>query len=248
MQNMQKNALAINAKKLRDPKLRKLNSERMKTKNPMFSDQTKQKVSQTLKLGYQTGKFKSCFSDPIRLAKVKENWKITPEGSRSISERMKKKNPMCVQKYKDKMVETFRTKIKNGLIVYKRGIDHHLWKGNRTFADSVRIQLYPLWTKLVLKRDGFSCTQCSATNKLQVHHVKPLRKFIDNIKKKYKIQTFLAVDPKLWQPYIDEIIAKHKLIHGVTVCTDCHKKIDPLFRNFYGNSKPSEKKVCRESA
>ena len=42
---------------------------------------------------------------------------------------------------KSKMIATFKNKIKSGEIKYKRGKEHHLYKGNRSFNLEVRSNL-----------------------------------------------------------------------------------------------------------
>ena len=68
------------------------------------------------------------------------------------------KNPIVVKK----MLETKKKRIENGTLIFKRGPDHWLWKGNRGFTNSLRVYLYPLWTKKVLIRDNFKCSICGS--------------------------------------------------------------------------------------
>jgi len=57
---------------------------------------------------------------------------------------------------------------------------------------------YKQWREKVLKRDGFKCTLCGATENLHVHHVFSYEKF-----EKTRID----------------------IRNGQTVCEDCHKII-----------------------
>lgn len=209
--------------------IRKSNSDRMKKKNPMQNEEYKNKMIGTMKEKYASGEIVSVFSDPIKYAKIREKWKMTPEGRKSISDRMKTKNPMTNSEYKEKMVTTFKNKVQSGEIVYKHGPEHHLWKGNRTFADTVRCQLYKFWTYECLKRDNFTCQKCNSNTNLTVHHLKPLRDFISIAKEKFQIKDFSKINSDLWQPYIDFIIDLHTLDVGITVCKTCHSDIDDYY-------------------
>ena len=40
-----------------------------------------------------------------------------------------------------KMVQTYKQRVANGEITYKKGKDNPLWKGNRTLNNHVRINL-----------------------------------------------------------------------------------------------------------
>lgn len=147
-----------------------------------------------------------------------------------MSQRMKFNNPMHNQECVEKMKRTFNSRIKAGKIQYKKGPEHHLWKGNRGFNNSLRVFLYPIWTKKVLERDNFQCTQCGKKQNLQVHHLKPLRYFIKLIKDKYNIRSFAQINDKDWLQYFEEIAKLHKLEHGITVCKECHSLVDPYYR------------------
>lgn len=210
-------------------KIRKLNSKRMINENPMQNQVTKNKVSETMKEKYKNGELQSAFSDPEKLVKIKEKWKISDEGRRKISDRMKLQNPMQNKETKEKMVQTFKERVKSGEIVYKHGPDHHLWKGNRTFADTVRCQLYRPWIYECMKRDNFTCQKCGNNTELTVHHLKPFRDFIALAKQKFGIVDFSKIDSNLWQPYIDYIISLHTLEIGVTLCKKCHSDTDEYY-------------------
>lgn len=47
-------------------------------------------------------------------------------------------NPMRNEQSKCKMIATLKDRINSGEIVYKRGKEHHLYKGNRSFNLEVR--------------------------------------------------------------------------------------------------------------
>jgi 5-methylcytosine-specific restriction endonuclease McrA len=210
--------------------LRLANSIRMSENNPMFNEEIQQKVSSSMKILYQSGELVSSFSDPEKLKEIQSKNKITEDGRRRLSDRMKTDNPMFVEEYKTKASQTFRKKVEDGEIVFKRGIEHHLWKGNRGFSDTLRVQLFPVWTKKCLERDNFTCQDCNNKTSLQVHHIKPLRNFIDEILGEYGIPNFNLIPVCDWQFYFDVIISNHKLEDGITVCKSCHSKRDKFLR------------------
>ena len=64
------------------------------------------------------------------------------------------------------------------------------------FRDSYR------WKKLrkeILRRDGYECQYCGATERLEVHHMWPIR-----------------IGGQIWNPG-----------NCITLCKQCHKGIDP---------------------
>lgn len=199
--------------------IRKLNKQRMEKENPMFMAETRAKVAST-----QTGELKSVEDYRIK----KED--LPKETPAELSERMKRNNPMFDEEIKARAVETKRERVAAGIISYKRGSEHHLWKGNRDFNNSCRSVLYNSWTKKVLHRDGYSCQRCGERKDLQVHHLSPLREMIGFVKDKYNIETFLDIPSEEWQSYIDEVVSLHNLKDGITVCKECHRLIDEQFR------------------
>lgn len=204
--------------------IKEKNRVRMKETNPMFSPATRAKVASTISGVAQK------VQDYIIPKKD-----LPKESEADASTRMKHNNPMRIAAVKNKRLTTFKQNLEDGKIIYKRGSEHHLWKGNRDFNNSCRTFIYNKWTIKVLERDNFQCTNCSDKNHLQVHHIKPLRIFIQEIKDKYQIDSFLNIDPKNWQLYIDEILSLHKLEDGITLCSKCHADIDPFYRTIHEN-------------
>jgi hypothetical protein len=215
-------------------KQRDICSKNMKDNNPMFNKDTCKKVGDTLRQQYSDGVRSSPFMDSDSLAAIRAKRLLVPyseEERKSASERMKKNNPMFNESSKKKMSKTFRDKVASGDIKYKRGPEHHLWKGNRTFSDLCRQLLYPVWTSVILNRDGYACTICSKKENLQVHHIRPLRDFVESIREKYTIEeSFMNIDDETKFKYAEEIVANHKLEDGITVCPVCHSKIDNLYK------------------
>lgn len=191
-------------KRNKSKELREKNSKRMRENNPNFVD----------------GK------------KKEEKPKMTKQEVAELnSKRMKENNPMWNEDVVNKMKETTKNRIESGDIIYKKGEEHHLYKGGcRIFSELCRSRLYIKWTKPIMERDNFTCTKCGKTKTyLNVHHLKPLREFIEEVKIKYNIYSFNDISKDKWEPYIDEIINNHRLIDGITVCKECHNEIDEYF-------------------
>lgn len=148
------------------------------------------------------------------------------QGSKITSERMKTNNPMKNPDVVSRMRSTVKKRVESGEIAYKKGPEHHLWKGNRDFNNTCRVLLYPTWTKPILERDRFCCTRCNSRTSLQVHHIRPLREIIGIIKDRHGIKTFSAIDSSMWFDYIQEIIDEHRPEDGITVCGKCHETVD----------------------
>lgn len=213
-------------------KLRTLNSARMKKNNPMKNEVVAKKVSENAKMKYASGERKSQFQDPVLLAAIKAKGKITPAGRKRISDRMKCSNPMKNPEIAKKMAETQKRKVLSGEKIYKKGKEHHLWKGNRIFSETCRVRLHPVWTFPIMERDKFCCVKCQSNRKLQVHHTRPLREIIEEVKKEHGIKSFTEIPSENWEPYIQNVLDKHGLEDGMTVCEYCHWEIDEQYRNF----------------
>ncbi len=73
---------------------------------------------------------------------------------------------------------------KGGITLIKRGIRHS--------------KEYAQWRRVVLKRDGNICRNCSKPNSRHAHHVKPFKEYPESM---------------------------FNLENGLTMCNECHKKI-----------------------
>jgi hypothetical protein len=206
------------------------NAERMRKHNPMFNTKLAKQHSIYMKTMYQNGELVSPLSDPETHKKAASNNVMSQEAIHRASQRMIFQNPMKNPKVAHKMSETSRKRRDAGIIIDKRGQDHWLWKGNRDFNNTVRAQLHKSWIIPVMRRDEFKCTKCCSRNDLQVHHVKPLRWFLSFIKRKYKFSKYCDLSPKEKLVYSLEIVNMHRIEDGITVCEECHKKIDPYYR------------------
>lgn len=205
---------------------RKKVSDRMSANNPMKNKDTVDKFSKTIKAQYKNGERISHFTRGIKYLRKP----LSEEERRKASERMKINNPMRNKSVVNKMRQTIKDNFLNGTLKYKKGKDHHLWKGgSRDFNNACRQNLYLKWNKKILERDNYFCCKCGKKGKngeLNVHHITPLRDFIKEIKIKYNIISFADIDKENWQIYIDEIVSLHKLSDGITLCPKCHAIID----------------------
>ena len=230
--NCQAASLALLVRRNKSKKFRDFNSKRMKKNNPMYDSSIVSRCIKTKREDFRSGKTISTFCYPEKLKKILALIPpLSKKNKKLFSERMKKNNPMFNPKTVEKVKKTQKKLRQEGKIVFKNGPEHHLWRGNRDFNNSCRCRLYTLWVLKVMERDWFRCTKCGTKNKIQVHHIKPLRQFIKLIMKKYCITSFSKIDSSKWQPFIDEIVSLHKLSDGITVCEKCHEVIDPYYRN-----------------
>lgn len=217
------------SKRNKSEKQRKVCSDNMKNNNPMFKKETRKKVSNIMKDKYANGEMKCILSEPY-IRELRKEAGLSEEVRKRFSDRMKTNNPMFDHTSKSKMMSTFKRRVENGEIVYNHGPNHHLWKGNRQFSDLCRQLLYPIWTRKILDRDNYCCTICTSKKKLQVHHVKPLRFFIEETKKLNNIEVSIdTLDDKIRFNLAVEIVNKHKLEDGITVCSACHCEIDEKY-------------------
>jgi len=96
-----------------------------------------------------------------------------------------------------------------------KGENHWNWKGGKTtLKQKIRgIGKYLEWRSRVLKRDNYHCQKCGKQEILEIHHIIPLSKIL----KEFNIKsTEQAINCKeLWD-----------INNGVTLCLNCHMKID----------------------
>ena len=184
-----------------------------------------------MKRRYANGEIQSVLSDPIRGVEIRSKSKLTDGGRKKISDGMKSHNPMFDANCKQRMSKTFRQHISQGLVVYKRGPEHHLWKGNRRFNALCRQLLYPVWTKEILKQSNYTCAECGRRGgKLHVHHVRPLREIIEGVRTAHGIEDMDGLDDNYRYALALEVVNCHTLQDGMCVCRKCHAKIDRLYK------------------
>lgn len=167
--------------------------------------------------------------------------------SRARSEYMKENNPMFKSEIKKKVSDTIKRKVKTGEIIYKKGKEHYLYKGNRDFNLECRSRLYNVWIYPILERDSFKCTKCGQHKNLQVHHIKS---FVDIVKEVFN-ENNLDYDScrfnredygeEFFEKLVNEVVKRHKLSDGKTLCKQCHSEEDYYYRPFKGENKNEDK-------
>lgn len=132
----------------------------------------------------------------------------------------------------------------------RSGAGHPMWNGGICSLNQAATHALVSWKKAVLKRDGNECVVCGNTNNLNVHHLRTyayIRDFVIRNHPEITIHTFSG------KKLIADLIAlEHDIKDGVTLCSECHKKIHAAKRgellenpNTSGedNQQPSQSKV-----
>lgn len=93
---------------------------------------------------------------------------------------------------------------------------HALIRADHTF--------YTEWKYPILKRDNFSCTVCSSTMSLEVHHDKEQ---MSEVLRKFVSKTDSERDWKEKRKVVEQVIEYHldTQVSGVTLCKACHKNL-----------------------
>lgn len=97
--------------------------------------------------------------------------------------------------------------------IIKKGKNNPCWKGGITrLGHSIRTSdRYLRFRKEILIRDGGYCKECGSYKKLEIHHIIPLWKILEDFKK----------TGKKFNPEDDYFYEKENLI---TLCRICHRK------------------------
>lgn len=166
--------------------------------------------------------------------------------SKINSERLTMNNPMHDKDTVEKMKTTMKSRIESGEIVYNSGSEHHLFKGLRIFGQECRSQLYQIWIKPILERDNFKCTKCGDTSNLQVHHIISLRDIIEEVFNSHNLNyknSYFTCDEYgvLFDKLLNEVLKKHSLDIGITLCKKCHANTDYYYRPYKGVVKNENK-------
>ena len=209
-------------------KNRKKVSEDMKLNNPMFNKETVNKVRKTRREIYLA---KCNLENRVPYKPVS----YKGETREMMIQRMKTNNPMFKPEIKQKVSETLKARILSGEIVYKKGKEHPLWKGNRNFNKAVRIELRN-WVKECFEKVNYTCQKCGKTHtELQVHHLEPLRDIISKYLQKFNYTQEYINDIEGTEEYFDfikEIVKYHydNFDIGIVVCPECHSKLDTFYK------------------
>jgi len=150
-------------------------------------------------------------------------------GYESFVNYMKSKdNPMKNKDISEKVKNTLRRRINNGEILYKKGVDHHNFKGLRRINKAIRDDLKD-WRKKILDDCNYECVECNINNnKLHVHHTEQLHLIILSICKKNNVNIeFLKDGTKEFNLIKNEVLLYHNENNiGIALCEDCHDLID----------------------
>lgn len=135
------------------------------------------------------------------------------------------KNPMFGKKHKKETIEKMSIS-RTG----KTGEKSTAWKGGKLSITRLvkGFQHRNGWYKKIYERDNFKCVNCESKNKIEAHHIKPIKQIIDENKPLFNNQDELY----LYLINLD-IILDENLENGITLCRVCHKKEHINFGSHY---------------
>lgn len=135
------------------------------------------------------------------------------------------KNPMFGKKHKSETIKKMSI-ARTGKI----GENATAWKGGKMSMTRLikGFQNRNGWYKMVYERDGFKCVYCSSKNKIEAHHIIPIKNIINQYEKQFEN------NDDLYRFLITlDIIIDTKLDNGITLCRECHKKEHINFGSHY---------------
>lgn len=154
--------------------------------------------------------------------------------TKEIDSRVRRNGINKAKSFTDEMKLKYSTRMRryrlDGTIPTLTGKKHPRWKGGTSpINNMVRSdkRLYENWIYPILNRDGFKCTDCGSTDKLEVHHNdKKMADIISEFVDKSKEYTF---DEK--KLIVDGVLKYHTIenVSGVTLCKECHTKLHPSY-------------------
>lgn len=119
----------------------------------------------------------------------------------------------------------------DGTIPTLFGKDSSHWKGGVSSVNQIARasnRLYKEWKLPILQRDGFKCTECSATKDLHVHH--DAETFSEIIKKVMTIDDYENIENFDRKKQVAERVIDYHTSHSVsgkTLCVECHNILHP---------------------
>ena len=133
-----------------------------------------------------------------------EDW-MSPESREKVLSNLNLGNPWNKGK---KYSEELRKKVKKQVLEagkntrFDKGKSHWNWQGGKTSwrQKIVNTKEYKEWRRKVLERDNYQCRECPSKERLQAHHIVPVRKDRTKI---------------------------FELDNGKTLCYDCHSEKHP---------------------
>ncbi len=99
--------------------------------------------------------------------------------------------------------------------------------------------LYTHWKFPILKRDGFKCTKCNSNKKLEVHHLTPHREIFNEsvFKNNLNYDSYDLWTNDNFKEIIQTYLDLHIIDIGITLCIECHCKIDNYRKRFIKDNK-----------
>lgn len=182
----------------------------------------------------KTGVYTEERLEQLRKAKNRLGQKNTPEMNEAIS--CAHKNKIVSKETKLKMSESAKKKIipkEQRLLMTaalvnsnknRKGEENNFWKGGVSSLSSIikgSIK-YKEWRKSIFERDCYTCQNCGAKGKLEVHHIEAFAKIMRKFRLLFTEHTF--DNSLLYDPFWD-------IKNGITLCRNCHKETDNYLRN-----------------
>jgi len=120
------------------------------------------------------------------------------------------------------------------LLKNRKPISQSKYKRKSYFRNQFKRYLYISWILPVMKRDNFKCILCGEHQELEVHHLKPYRDVFDECVKEldFDENEWLVWGQEQIEALLLKITEKHIIEIGITVCKECHGKIDPHREKF----------------
>lgn len=117
----------------------------------------------------------------------------------------------------------------------KLGENATAWKGGKlTITRMVKgFQYRNGWYSKIYERDSYKCIKCKSNNKIEAHHITPVKYIVNQHKYKFsdKIE-FYEFLIRL------DIIIDENLENGITLCRECHK----MEHSNFGSHNPN---ICK---
>jgi len=187
-------------------------------KNKLMSEDSKQKLSNTLKTQFDNGrkvwnKNIPCREESkLKISKAKKSVKLTKEHKKNISNGVKKHLPSTAYKKRDPRLI---------------GENHHLWNNGITSLYKLIRELdeSKVWKREVFKKDDFRCQECyKRGGNLEAHHnIKSFSIILQEFLNTYS--QFSPIEDRetlirlaiTYTPFWD-------VSNGKTLCRPCHEK------------------------
>lgn len=133
--------------------------------------------------------------------------------------------------WRQKRAESCTRQWETGRIRSLKGAEHPNWKGGvSTLQQRTRFALYNLWSRPIMKRDGFCCTRCKkpSSSNLCVHHDQ--ERFATIMHKIVNGRVVAEMDYDSQGEICKQIVEYHLTNNtsGITLCENCHEKVHEI--------------------